>query len=259
MKSPHRKHRYLSSRECALSLVELLIVIAIAGVLATLAVPALSGLNGANKLTSAAYTIQGALDQARTYAVANNTYTWVGIYEEDGSQPSQTPARSGIGRVVISVVASQDGTSVYKKKAAEAQTAQTLTPGRLIQLGKTIRLENVHILDASGEKVGQRPAGLIKAKDIVGLASSPQLFSFQYPLTGAAAYTFGRGPGPGASGVVQFNPQGEAVCNSGSITNPSSNLEIAIQEARGSQVGNSANIIALNIGGLTGQTTMYRP
>jgi hypothetical protein len=57
-------------------------------------------------VTSAAYTIKGALDTARTYAKANNTYTWVGFFEEDIS--SATPGTAGTGRLVMSIVASKD-------------------------------------------------------------------------------------------------------------------------------------------------------
>jgi hypothetical protein len=42
-------------------------------------------------VTSAAYAIKGVLEQGRTYAMANNTYTWVGFYEEDGSKPPACP------------------------------------------------------------------------------------------------------------------------------------------------------------------------
>ena len=37
-------------------------------------------IKGGTDVTNAAYTIKGVLDTARTYAKANNTYTWVGFY-----------------------------------------------------------------------------------------------------------------------------------------------------------------------------------
>ena len=60
--------------------------------------PAFTSLKSAGDVTNAAYTIKGVLDTARTYAKANNTYTWVGFYEENGanlvsSPNSDTPAR----------------------------------------------------------------------------------------------------------------------------------------------------------------------
>ena len=53
--------------------------------------PAFTYIKGGTDVTSAAYTIKGVLDTARTYAKANNTYTWVGFYEEDVSQPRDQP------------------------------------------------------------------------------------------------------------------------------------------------------------------------
>src|SRR3954447_13251445 len=87
----------------AFSLLELMVVMAIMILLAGLIAPAFTSLKGAGDITSAAYTIKGVLDQARTYAMANNTYTWVGLYEEDASQPSTNPATPGTGRVVLSI------------------------------------------------------------------------------------------------------------------------------------------------------------
>jgi hypothetical protein len=46
-----------------------------------LVVPALTNLKGANDITTGAYTVKGVLEQARTYAKANNTYSWVGFYD----------------------------------------------------------------------------------------------------------------------------------------------------------------------------------
>src|SRR6266446_3406026 len=100
-------------RASAFTLLELLIVVSIIGLLLVLIAPAFTTIKGGTDVTSAAYTIKGALDTARTYAKANNTYTWVGFFEEDASLSSTNPATAGNGRVVISIVASKDSSNVY--------------------------------------------------------------------------------------------------------------------------------------------------
>src|SRR6476661_5473971 len=105
--------RTLVFRKGGFTLVELLVVIGIVGLLLVLITPAFTTIKSGNDVTSAAYTIKGALDTARTYAKANNTYAWVGFFEEDASNTSTNPATSGTGRIVISIVASKDGTEVY--------------------------------------------------------------------------------------------------------------------------------------------------
>src|ERR1044071_7014452 len=77
-------------RSKSFTLLELLIVMGIIGLLLVLIAPAFTTIKGSTDVTSAACTIKGVLDTARTYAKANNTYTWVGFYEEDVSQPSIT-------------------------------------------------------------------------------------------------------------------------------------------------------------------------
>src|SRR5438128_5707635 len=114
-------------REGGFTLLELLIVVAIIGLLLVLIAPAFTTIKGGTDVTSAAYTIKGVLDTARTYAKANNTYTWVGFYEEDVSQSSTSPATAGTGRLVISIVASKDGTTVYNSNSPGA-----IDPTRLI-------------------------------------------------------------------------------------------------------------------------------
>src|SRR6266498_4625209 len=107
-RSPQRE------RASAFTLLELLIVIGIIAILMVLIVPAFTNIKSGTDATSAAHTIKGVLDTARTYAKANNTYVWVGFFEEDGSVPSASPtATPGNGRIVISTVASKDGTEVY--------------------------------------------------------------------------------------------------------------------------------------------------
>src|SRR2546425_363539 len=69
----------------AFTLLELLVVIAIIAILMVLVAPAFTNLKGGNDITAAAYTISGALEQARNYAMANNTYVYLGFYEEDAT------------------------------------------------------------------------------------------------------------------------------------------------------------------------------
>src|SRR6266567_448737 len=72
-----------ASTRRAFTLIEMLVVMGIIAILMVLVAPAFTSLKSAGDVTGAAYTVKGALDQARTYAMANNTYTWVGFFEED--------------------------------------------------------------------------------------------------------------------------------------------------------------------------------
>src|SRR6476646_1336239 len=126
-------------RATAFTLLELLIVVGIIGLLLVLIAPAFTYIKGGTDVTSAAYTIQGVLDTARTYAKANNTYTWVGFFEEDVS--STTSGSGGIGRIVMSIVASKDGTRIYDPNNLGQQD---ITTG-LIQVGKLTKIDNVHL------------------------------------------------------------------------------------------------------------------
>ena len=130
----------VTSRGGGFTLVELMVVIGVISLLTVLVVPAVSNLKGSGDLTNAAYTISGALEQARSHALGNNTYVWVGFCEEDASQSSTSPATPGIGRVVISIVASKDGTIIY-----DPTSLSTIDPTRLTQVGKLTKIPNAHL------------------------------------------------------------------------------------------------------------------
>src|SRR5438876_9665154 len=113
------------------TLIELLVVIGVMILLTALLTPAFTNLKRAGDVTSAAYTIKGVLEQARTYAMANHTYTWPGFYEEDASQSSTNPPTPGVGRLIVSIVASKDGTSAYNPHSTP--NPDRLAPSKLIQ------------------------------------------------------------------------------------------------------------------------------
>jgi len=207
-----------------LTLIELLVVIGIMILLTALLTPAFTNLKSAGDVTSAAYTIKGVLEQARTYAMANNTYTWVGLYEEDGSQSSTNPPTPGVGRLVMSVVASKDGTTVYDPNSN--LNPDPIDPSKLVQLNKLVKIDNVHlplftIGSSTGSPFDTRPA--LQNDPVVGyndsrfgeLNGNPTApttnakFPFQYPVgkpAPAAQYTFTK--------TLQFNPRGEGRINS---------------------------------------------
>src|SRR6185312_7430027 len=119
------------------TLLELLIVLSIIGLLIVLIAPAFTTIKSGGDVTSAAYTIKGVLDTARTYAKANNTYTWVGFSGSIGSNVA--------GTVVLSVVASKDGTDLGTS-VNQVGTRVDITAG-VTPVGKVMRLENAHIGD----------------------------------------------------------------------------------------------------------------
>jgi prepilin-type N-terminal cleavage/methylation domain-containing protein len=245
------------------TLLELLIVIGIIGLLLVLLAPAFTYIKGGNDVTSAAYTIQGVLDTARTYAKANNTYTWVGFFEEDAPPPSDSPANPGTGRVVMSIVASKDGTMLYTGNLGSPFILDDPpNQAAFIQVGKLTKVDNVHLktFDAGpgtppADTFDTRPAFASTASQIGSDPSTPPnpSLTFRYPVGSSSPqlqYTFQK--------IVQFNPRGEAVIDDSNYTMASVS-EIGIQPTHGTTVDtNSTNFVAIQFTGFGGSVTIYR-
>jgi prepilin-type N-terminal cleavage/methylation domain-containing protein len=253
-------------RAGAFTLLELLIVISIVALLLVLIGPAFTTIKGGTDVTSAAYTIKGVLDTARTYAKANNTYAWVGFFEEDVS--SATPGTAGTGRLVMSIVASKDGTKVYDANST------SIDPTRLIQVGKLVKIENIHLgLLPLGTGTGDTfdlrpsptpaPANDSRFGELNGSPTAPTTnsqYPFQYPVGSPAPlaqYTFQK--------TLQFNPRGESNINSGVGVGPVTYydvkriVEVGLQATHGTQVDIiSPNLVAVQITGFGGSVKIYR-
>src|SRR5438477_13099732 len=263
------------------SLIELLVVIAIIVLVTALILPTFTSIKSAGDLTSAAYTIKGVLEQARTYAMANNTYTWVGFYEEDVSQPSTNPPTPGVGRLVISIVAAKDGVQGFDSTSVASSTNR-LDIARLIQVGKLTKIDNVHLplfaipTGTPGNTFDTRPA--VQNDPVVGYndtrfrelnASPPNTspvsnngsskFPFQYPVGNPvpnAQYTFTK--------TLQFDPRGEGRINSTYDVRPV--IEIGLLSTHGNvaptptpSAGNYiGNVVAVQLNGFAGNVKVYR-
>jgi prepilin-type N-terminal cleavage/methylation domain-containing protein len=246
------------------TLLELLVVIAIVATLMVLVAPAFTKIKTGNDITSAAYTITGALEQGRNYAIANNTYVWVGFYEEDMTATvptTATPPYSGKGRVLIATVFSTDGTKIYD----DSDPIAPLPPTRIKQFGKLVRIEGAHITDIgappsptrspapSPETLDGRPdwpytyaAGI--AADHFNRISSDSADTTRFPFT-AQNYTFSK--------TVRFNSRGEANLNS--TYSLKSAAELGLKPTHGTAIDStSRNLIAIQFGGVGGNFKIYR-
>lgn len=245
------------------TLLELLIVVGIIGLLLVLIAPAFTYIKGGTDVTSAAYTIKDVLDSARTYAQANNTYTWVGFYEENvdnPASPNSTPPP--VGRVVMSIVASRDGTIAYDRANLGQQDLTT----KLIQVGKLTKIDNVHLWThadtplGTGSTFDTRP-NVLSTYCIGDASPSNSTTPFQYPVGNpapAAQYTFVK--------AVQFSPRGDArinnsTSNSGVEVFPLQTVaEIAIEPTHGAAAPSPvpANLVAIQFTGVGGNVKIYR-
>ncbi len=233
------------------TLVELLGVMTIMAVLLTLVAPAFVQISGGRNLVRSAYDISGLLEGARAYAKANSTYTWVGFYEEDPSQPAGT---TGTGRVVVSVVASKDATAMYTSADINPPV---LNPANLVQINKLVKLDNVHLdvltkdnvpnrdtVPVSGYQVGSDSFKRRPPSDIVNQTT------FTYPVAATApTYTFTK--------IIQFNPIGDATKI---VDTPTQIMEIGLRPARGNVAdANTKSLAALQIAGIGGAVRLYQP
>src|SRR5205823_13485138 len=225
-------------------------VIGIIAILMVLIAPAFTSIKTGNDVTTAAYAIKGVLDTARTYANANNTYVWVGFFEENVSQPSPNSTTPKIGRLVMSIVASNDGTIIYT-----SSSPGTIDPTRLIQVGKLTKIDNVHLwthtdtpLTPTGSTFGYRPN--VTSTYCIGDTSPPNSTGtlFQYPVGSPAPtpqYRFLKG--------VQFSPGGMAqIINSTTNYFPQTAAEIGLEPTHGNVAPSSipANVVAIQFTGI---------
>jgi prepilin-type N-terminal cleavage/methylation domain-containing protein len=232
------------------TLLELLIVIGIIATLLVLMAPAFTYIKGGTDVTSAAYTIKGALDSARTYAKANNTYTWVGFAGSIGSNVTNVT-----GNVALSIVFSKDGTDLGTGTNVVGNRVD-ITSG-VAPVGKVIRLDNAHIgdtgtpTDDGTDFESRAPVGDDYRVGAGGDHNSDYYFTEQ---------------GTQFDRWIRFSPRGEAVVKGGA-TQVTPYAEVGLLPTHGTALAvtynqgtntYSGNLVAITVSGFGGAVRIYR-
>jgi hypothetical protein len=216
----------------------------IIAILMVLIAPAFTTIKSGTDVTSAAYTIKGALDTARTYAKANNTYTWVGFAGSIGATIT--------GNAALSIVASKDGTDLGTSVNVAGGRVD-ITAG-VTSIGKVMRLENAHIGDTGppspdGSDFGSRAT--VDSNYRVG-AMGTEYNSDYYFIEQETQF----------DRWIRFSPRGEAVLKGGD-TQIARYVEVGLVPTHGTTLAAtinpvSGNLAAIQVSGFGGDVRIYR-
>lgn len=233
-----------SVRFRAFTLVELLIVMGIIVLLASLVGPAVNAINGGGKLSKTASDISDLLQQARAYAMANNTYVYLAIDEFDANN---TKLVQGDGRIAVAIVASKNGV-----RPAKLDGIGTIPVSRLM------KFDNAHLAtgDVGADGKMERTTG---APEVVNLATQGAASALTWSAGGDST-EFRK--------VIEFDPQGVARPQVDLATPGVTGktivgwIEIGLQPSHGGNVSNASNeknVAAIQVDGTTGAVRLYRP
>jgi prepilin-type N-terminal cleavage/methylation domain-containing protein len=251
------------------TLVELLTVMSITTILLLLITSGLKSAFG-TAFGSEANDLASTLVRARAYAMANNTYVYVGIAEVSAATPSASTQTAGNGRIGVVVVATNDGSRGYDPTTTSSSTALPQSPAfagtQLVVVSPLRHFDNVHITPLTATSI----TALGASYPIAGttgntipyydLATSSPVASvskttFTWPLTGSQ-YAFGSNPGS----VIQFNPEGQAQIITGANTDSYLQwIQIDLVPTHGTSVpATLSNQTSILIDGASGSVSIYR-
>jgi len=238
----------MNYQNSAFTLIELIVVLAVIGILVAMGSFAFQGLLSSNQFSRNVYQLADEVKLARSYALANNTYVYLGLTEVDRTQnPGSTPQVPGIGRVDVGLVATTDGVSF---------DSTNYNGNNLMLVRPVACLDMLHIassLPAATSGGMARPSA-----NVTNLNSGSPLFatSFSLPLgtpLGAGQYNL--------SLSIPFNPQGAITINGNAVQYVEIDLlpclgSVSPSSPASSSQGNQAAVI---VDGSTGAVTVCRP
>jgi prepilin-type N-terminal cleavage/methylation domain-containing protein len=206
------------------SLMELMCVIAIISLLASMSWPSIVGMVSGNRLSNNAYELSGLVQQARTAALTEHTYVWLGFYSY---------TQNGAPALMVASVVGNSGL------ATDLQNSN-------YQLAfKPVILKNVSLASATNY------TGLpgVDAPDNIDAGS--QTSSFQMNALGISNAKF--------SDVIVFGPDGQAYLPTSAGALPSAPVQcvgVGLNAAP-SSTGN-LHTVAVQLHGLSGQVSVFQ-
>ncbi len=209
------------------SLVELLAVIAVIAILAAALVPAIPSLIRGKGIERATEDLSGLLELARTHAIANQTYVFVGFEDTQSF---------GADKLLVGAVSSLDGSSTV--------SSSNLKPISKIQGFDDLKLATLSAL----------PSALRQAASD-GDVDDPA----DYVATFGSNPSFNIGNQAFDGPTVTISPQGEILPNPGARTfRPKINVGLALTRG-GTPIANEPNGSIITYYGGTGRIEVTRP
>lgn len=232
------------NRTRGFSLVELLTVIAIMTLMASLAVPSLRSLTGSGSFTQEVGQIAEVMEQARAYAVGQNTYVWVVFYSFD--PPSETASGDSL---CLAVYAANDGVDGLNWGSTTSTVIPPSSSPSVVQIFKFKIFK--HLALNTGTELGNNYPGPANHESLNPFTPNSDL-TFQTTLRQAGgSVTL---PGNKKSYTVQFTPAGSARVSDSAV----GWIQMGFQPVKARNIQDSHNLASIWISGLTGLSTVYR-
>jgi prepilin-type N-terminal cleavage/methylation domain-containing protein len=264
------------------TLIEMMVVMGIILIVAAISLGAFSNVLSGG-FTEVVSDMTETLQQARAYAMSNNTYVYVGFDEVNATSTASPPpdASSGAnyGLVLVGIAASIDGTSGFNVTTTTPSATKWIHNNsagtfNLMAISKLMKFPNVHlpayvaanfaasgIFASSGNMIRPTPGSTsyyLSNPNTPGAAPNALTYGFNWPMGATAAnstYNFAY--------LIRFGPQGDATLITSTTTAstvPTADyIEIDVEPSHGTAITTTKDVAAIQIDGTTGLVKSYRP
>jgi len=248
--------RISPTRRSGFSLVELLVVMGIIVLMAALVIPAMNTIKGGGDITKTASDLSDLIQQARAYAMGNNTYVYLGLKEVDQMAGGYT---DGKGQIIAAIIASKTGQRPFATPGSATPTDLSNSTNDITALSRLQRFDNTHLAGGMGElNNAGGMTNVATAPYAADLGATDAATTFEWPVggSGTSSTKFTK--------VIEFDPQGVARLQSNGVTSLDQIqgwIEIPLQPSKGSAgvAANEKNAAAVQVDGMTGNVQIFRP